>query len=308
MMADAALPRPYPLRLWYQLGVLLGDYRVRLVAHSLSGGGENDLGRLPDIGPLVRFIEPLPSAYPEQLPEPRSVAELAPGLDQFGQSRFLAMLGEWEESGGGHESARREVAKIDESLGVRVHFVDQRLGSIESPEPVGQGRGATPLVDAALAVASDPGAPRPSPAASGESGADPAPREVHGGGPPGTTSDEQPDAGEAAASLPAPGYLGLIVDEGRHQLRRAGRAEVVELGRGPLNLNLVKYFVKRRDLLTDLPLLLKVWEVSGRAAQPEESTVRDRICDLNKLLRTLDVEINSSFGLWALKEVDPKEG
>jgi hypothetical protein len=307
-MADQALSGAPSLRPWYRLGALLGDYRVGLVDHLLSDDSEHDLKKLPDVRPLVRHIASLPPAYLDQLPLLGSVAEQAPVLDQSGQSTFLAMLGEWEESGGGHASARREVVKIDESLGMLVDDTDRRLGSIKLPEPVGEGRRATPDV-AALAVAPDPGAPRPSPAVAGESGADTAAREVHGGRT-GPESEAPPDAGEAAASLPAPGYLGLIVDEGRHQLRRVGWDKVVDLGRGLLNLNLVKYFVKRRDFLTNLALLEGVWEASHRG-KPEPVTVRDKISKLNKLLRKLGVEINSRSSSWklvALEEVEGEKG
>jgi hypothetical protein len=144
MMADEALDGAHPLRPWYQLGALLGAYGAQLLAHLLSGGGENDLGRLSAVGPLVRHIESLPSAYLDQLPGLRSFAKQLPVLDQFDESTFLAMIGEWEVPDWGQWPAWPKVWRIDVLLGMLVHYVDEVLGSIESPEPVGEGRGATP--------------------------------------------------------------------------------------------------------------------------------------------------------------------
>jgi hypothetical protein len=309
MMADAALPRSHPLRPLYQLGDLLGAYWDQLVAHALSGGRASDLESLPDVGPLVRHIVSLPSAYLDQLPELRSVAELAPRLDQFGQSTFLALFGDWgvsEVSIAGRRIAYPKVLKVEVRLRELVDSVDQGLGSIESPEPVGEGRGATP--DGVATTTPQPGSDpaggtdqgRPGgaePAGSAENRDAPpeGPSSPGGVEPPGPIGETGHDT-----TTPAQGYLGLDFNPSLRTLHRKGKRPVVDLSSGKLNRKLVEHFLKKKDALSERGDLSWVWNQAGLSDNVSIKTIYDRMCDLNDLLEPLGVMVDCTSGAWKL--------
>jgi hypothetical protein len=158
VLADSALPPSHRLRPVYDLGRLLGDYQVELFDYQPNLGAADELERLPDVRPLVRQIGFLPKAYLDGLPLFRSVVDLAPLLDQGGQSTFLAALFKKHEGLWGQRFPRVDYSAVDRMMLVLARRAEAGLGSIEPPESVGAGQGATAdgIVTAPPQPGSDP--------------------------------------------------------------------------------------------------------------------------------------------------------
>jgi hypothetical protein len=115
----------------------------------------------------------------------------------------------------------------------------------------------------------------------------PATRAGHRPGPPEPPSQPVPSAGPLEMSA----HLGVIVDEERHVLRRAGRSEVADLSGSRLSWHLALALLARGDRYCSLDRLCGVWEAHGAEENPEKKTIEDAISRLRKRIRPLGLTV-----------------
>jgi DNA-binding response OmpR family regulator len=108
---------------------------------------------------------------------------------------------------------------------------------------------------------------------------------------------------ETAGGGGQPGYLGLILDQGRHKVRRVGEVEEVDLSWSRLMWALLEKLCRSGDYICSRSQLRLVWENIGLAANPEDGTINAAISDLRKELEPLSLKIANCRGTgWMLEE------
>jgi hypothetical protein len=90
---------------------------------------------------------------------------------------------------------------------------------------------------------------------------------------------------------PRVGYLGLLFDDARRRVGRAGFTETIELSQ--LLWGILKALSKSGDTPVAVERLKAVWEADGIARNPSDGTVVDAISELRKRITTLRLTIQS---------------
>jgi hypothetical protein len=123
-------------------------------------------------------------------------------------------------------------------------------------------------------------------AATGGAGSEP------GGLETGLRSPAQPEATER--SQPEPGYLGLIVDEGKREVRRQGRAGVVHFGGRDIPWRLLRELIQARDNYSPkYDLARRVWDPEAEAELPDDGSIWNAVSQLRRMINPLGVGIKS---------------
>jgi hypothetical protein len=149
------------------------------------------------------------------------------------------------------------------------------------------------------------------PAATGRPSADPSPRHQGRAAGPIPLAELSPGL-PGSPCRPAPpasppevtGHLGVIVDEERRVLRRAGRCEVADLSRTRLQWHLALALVRRGDRCCSLGHLREVWSAHGKEDDPQKKTIEDAVSRLRKLIRPLGLTVVHKMDLgYGLEEL-----
>jgi hypothetical protein len=91
-LADDALDKGSRLRPYYELGVALGDFQLELWDLDQAAVLSNDLGRLPDILPVVERVRQLPKVDVRRIPVLRAMVRSAPELNSGEPATFYRRL------------------------------------------------------------------------------------------------------------------------------------------------------------------------------------------------------------------------
>ncbi len=89
LLADRALAATNPFRAFYDAGVAIGEYSVKLFDQEPDPAGETGFGRLPEIRTLVDCVCALPRDFLEEIPLLRGITLMKPLLDSEGQTAFF---------------------------------------------------------------------------------------------------------------------------------------------------------------------------------------------------------------------------
>jgi hypothetical protein len=91
-LADDALDEGGRLRAFYELGVALGEYQLELWDLDQAAVLSDDLGRLPDILPVVERVRQLPEVDVRRIPVLRAMVRSAPELNPGERATFYRRL------------------------------------------------------------------------------------------------------------------------------------------------------------------------------------------------------------------------
>lgn len=122
-----------------------------------------------------------------------------------------------------------------------------------------------------------------------------------------STATAEPSADQAvgpANSSRKPRYLGIILDERRFHVRRAGKGGIVDLSGKYLLWGLLLKLIEMRDVFCPRERLRIVWERYGNEKEPEDGTINDAVSTLGKALKPLDLKVRAKRNIgWRLLDI-----
>jgi hypothetical protein len=96
---------------------------------------------------------------------------------------------------------------------------------------------------------------------------------------------------------PAPGYLGLVVDDENRRVTRQGRNGSAEFEGKALAWALFRAFWNNREKYTTLDQIRAIWGAAAITNDPDPNYIQVEISRLRRLLKPIDISVRNGRGL-----------